>query len=79
MLKGIGGGLHGPASKMLNSINMLRARQNLGSLSFLNDQMQNKGSEDPKIFRNYKAELVRCNVVTRTDLIKLYHPPLKKS
>ena len=79
MLKGIGGGLHGPASKMLNGINMLRARQNLGSLSFLNDQMQNKGSEDPKIFRNSKAELVRCNVVTRTDLIKLYHPPLKKS
>jgi hypothetical protein len=37
MLKGVGGGLHGPASKMLNGINMLRARQDLGSLSFLND------------------------------------------
>ena len=28
---------------------------------------------------NYKAELVRHNIVTRTDLMKLYHPPLKKS
>ena len=82
MYKGVGGGLHGPASKMLNGINMLRAKQDLGSLSFLNDPLLNKDTgavSGTKIFRNYKAELVRCNVVTRTDLIKLYHPPLKKS
>jgi len=28
---------------------------------------------------NYKAELVRQNIVTRTDLMKLYHPPVRKS
>lgn len=28
---------------------------------------------------NYKAELVRHNIVTRTDLIRMYKPPLKKS
>ena len=28
---------------------------------------------------NYKAELVRHNIVTRTDLMKLYHPPIRKA
>ncbi len=28
---------------------------------------------------SYKAELIRHNVVTRTDLMRLYHPPLKQS
>lgn len=85
MMKGVGGGLHGPASKMLNGINMLRAKQDYGALSFLSGENplstkdSNQTAQGKKIFRNYKAELVRCNVVTRTDLIKLYHPPLKKS
>lgn len=85
MMKGVGGGLHGPASKMLNGINMLRAKQDYGPLSFLsgdspiNGKDSSQTAQGKKIFRNYKAELVRCNVVTRTDLIKLYQPPLKKS
>ena len=34
---GLGGGLHGPADKMLNGIHMLRSNKTLGPLSFLND------------------------------------------
>ena len=28
---------------------------------------------------NFKAELVRKELVTRSDLMKLYQPPLKRS
>ena len=76
MAKGVGGGLHGPASKMLNGINMLRAKQEYAAMSFLSDPTYSDGAtaaaQSKKLLRNYKAELVRCNVVTRTDLIKLY-------
>lgn len=80
---GLGGGLHGPANKMLNGINMLRSTNVQGPLSFLKSAAQAKPdpkeSEMRQFSKNYKAELVRHNIVTRTDLMKLYHPPLKKS
>ena len=34
---GLGGSLHGPASRMLNGINMLRSKQSKGPLNFLED------------------------------------------
>jgi len=34
---GIGGGLHGPANRMLNGINMLRSNQTKGPLGFMED------------------------------------------
>ena len=86
---GIGGGLHGPADRMLNGINMLRSKQSKGPLSFMDDPtnvssgtLSTAGKSIGQGVRglsNYKAELVRHNIVTRTDLMKLYHPPLKKS
>ena len=86
---GIGGGLHGPANRMLNGINMLRSKQSKGPLSFMEDPTRtssganstaaNTSNQGVRGLSNYKAELVRHNIVTRTDLMKLYHPPLKKS
>ena len=84
---GIGGGLHGPADRMLTGINMLRSKQSKGPLSFMDDPTTNVSSgtsarslgQGVRGLSNYKAELVRHNIVTRTDLMKLYHPPLKKS
>ena len=34
---GLGGGIHGPASKVLNGINMLKSKNSLGPLGFLGD------------------------------------------
>jgi len=39
---GLGGDLHGPASRMLSGINMLRAKHTLGPLSLLNDPQEVK-------------------------------------
>ena len=35
---GLGGGLHGPASKVINGINMLKAKNTHGPLGFLSEQ-----------------------------------------
>ena len=79
---------------MLNGINMLRSKQSKGPLSFMEDPGKRSsagtattaaktsnggGGGGVRGLSNYKAELVRHNIVTRTDLMKLYHPPLKKS
>lgn len=52
-------------------------------LSFLNESdAKLQKDQEPigiRYVSNYKAELVRHNIVTRTDLIKLYQLPLKKS
>mmetsp|Transcript_23365 Transcript_23365/g.28979 ORF Transcript_23365/g.28979 Transcript_23365/m.28979 type:complete len:218 (+) Transcript_23365:2199-2852(+) len=70
---------------MLNGINMLKAKNTLGPLAFLNDtskmrqQAQTEAMQGARYMSNYKAELVRHNIVTRTDLMKLYHPPIKKA
>lgn len=37
---GLGGSLHGPASRMLNGINMLRSKQSGGPLNFLEDPLK---------------------------------------
>ena len=87
---GMGGGLHGPANRMLNGINMLRSKQSKGPLGFMEEPAArlSSGTESTAAksigqgvrgLSNYKAELVRHNIITRTDLMKLYHPPLKKS
>ena len=75
---------------MLNGINMLRSKQSKGPLSFMENPGQRasaytattaakSSNQGVRGLSNYKAELVRHNIVTRTDLMKLYHPPLKKS
>ena len=81
---GIGGGLHGPANRMLNGINMLRSKQSKGPLNFMEDpsKRSSAGTATTKAMTshaggvrglsNYKADLVRHNIVTRTDLMKLY-------
>lgn len=85
---GLGGGLHGPASKMLDGINQVKSRQkqkmlSSGGRSFVSESLGKlKDGEVPHGIRylsSYKAELIRHNVVTRTDLMRLYHPPLKQS
>ena len=82
---GHGGGIQGPANRMLNGINMVRSKGSHGPLSFLEDPYAARGvsatpaSKGVRSLSNYKAELVRHNIVTRTDLMKLYHPPLKKN
>lgn len=82
---GLGGGLHGPASKMLSGINMLKAKNTMGPLSFLHDVGKSRQAakteelQGARYMSNYKAELVRHNIVTRTDLMKLYHPPIRKA
>lgn len=62
---------------------MLKSKNTLGPLGFLNDPMNQKASAETmqgaRFMSNYKAELVRHNIVTRTDLMKLYHPPVRKS
>ena len=73
---GLGGGLHGPANKMLNGINMLRSQNSQGPLGFLKEPASGKPNapidSGVRFLSNYKAELVRHNIVTRTDLMKLY-------
>jgi len=54
-----------------------------GGRSFVSESLGKlKDGEVPHGIRylsSYKAELIRHNVVTRTDLMRLYHPPLKQS
>ncbi len=77
---GLGGDLHGPASKMLSGVNMLRAK---GPLALISDPQEVKDmaskAQTTRYLSNYKAGLIRHNIVARTDLMKMYQPPIKKS
>ena len=70
---------------MLSGINMLKAKNTMAPLSFLHDVGKSRQAakteelQGARYMSNYKAELVRHNIVTRTDLMKLYHPPIRKA
>ena len=73
---GLGGGLHGTASRVLQGIKRVDGKRKRGAITFLNEADANLAENEQPIgsryVSNYKAELVRHNIVTRTDLIKLY-------
>ena len=55
--------------------------KNEGTLNFKTTPRQSEISSplsSSRIVSNLKAELIKNNVITRTDLMKLYHPPAKK-
>jgi len=76
--QGMGGGIHGPASTMLSGIRMLRSKHPQGPLAFVSDS-NNAAESSARWTSHYNAGLVRHNIVTRQDLMKLYQPPIKKS
>ena len=72
------------SKKMSTGIHMLKKKsRSNGLLSFLSGnpsrlKESQMASQNVRYMSNYKAELVRHNIITRTDLMKLYQPPLKK-
>jgi hypothetical protein len=80
--QGLGGGVHGTANNILNGINWMRSQSNAKEKNFLHTDRYKDMSQPAygsRYLSNLKSELVRNNLVTRTDLMKLYQPPLKKS
>jgi hypothetical protein len=72
--QGLGGGLQGTADSILNGITWIKAQTKMQShqemVPFKQSALQtNFGS---RYLSNLKSELVRNNLVTRTDLMKLY-------
>ena len=78
--QGPGGGIHGPAAEILSGIHQLRgsaAQQK--TKEPLHEKSHNKEASKNRQIGSLKAELVRNQIVTRGDLMKLYQPPIKKS
>ena len=79
LLEGAGGGIHGPASDVLSGIKQLRSAVAQRDTGFLHHEPSDKTLSKHRQVGALKAELVRNQIVTRTDLMKLYQPPIKRS
>ena len=78
--QGAGGGIHGPAAEILTGIHQLRGQNAQQRLKEpLHEKSKNKVASKNRQIGSLKAELVRNQIVTRGDLMKLYQPPIKKS
>ena len=77
--QGTGGGIHGPAAEILSGIHQLRGSTNQNKSKEPLHEKSNKEVSKNRQIGSLKAELVRNQIVTRGDLMKLYQPPIKKS